>query len=134
MGVEMACDAALDQRQSGARRTIPVRTGLRSTNESSRAGKPIRCTWLVIKHHPRSLTPASPKVCRKCRRYVWRPSSEEKVSRRSTPRCVMWQATPGSTHRFRRGMVLGIPPNGMRSFLKNCAVQADPFPPLPPQI
>ena len=57
MGVEMACDAALDQRQSGARRTIPVRTGLRSTNESSRAGTATRCTWLVIKDHPRRLTP-----------------------------------------------------------------------------
>ena len=94
-------------------------------DESSRAGKPIRCTWLVIRHHPRRLTPASPKSCRKSRRHVWRSSSEEKVSRRSTPRCVMWPATPGSTHRFRRGMMLRIRPNAVRSSFKNPALQAD---------
>jgi len=36
---------------------------------------------------------------------------------------------PGSTHRFRRAMVLRIRPNGMRNSLKNCAAQAVPFPP-----
>jgi len=30
----------------------------------------------------------------------------------------MWQATPGSTHRFRRGIMLSTEPNRMRSSLE----------------
>ena len=34
-----------------------------------------------------------------------RSPSSEKVSRRSTHRWVMWQATPGRIHRLRRGIL-----------------------------
>jgi len=40
---------------------------------------------------------------------------------RPLPHCaprVTWQATPGSTHRFRRGIMLSIGPNRMRSPLE----------------
>ena len=37
---------------------------------------------------------------------VCRSASLENVSRRSTPRWVMWQGTPGNTQRFRRGIML----------------------------
>src|ERR1017187_150830 len=62
---------------------------------------------------------------RRCKRshLIWQA---ENVSRRSTPRCVTWQATPGRIQRSRRGIYLIARP-ASRGSHKNRSVQADPF-------
>jgi len=146
----LRCAAALDQRYSSGRATIPARTGFRSTytmadhrwlgpsmqtngtfchkcpvrpacalkycaylpctrrrqvlNESARSGTAIRCTWFVIKHHARIRTAVFARFCRRSWRYVRKFDSSKNVVRRSTPRCVTWQGTPGRRHRVRLGI------------------------------